>query len=292
MGGGKDSLVSAEILRSLDKISTWSLNHKEQLEPLINRVNLNHYWVEREFDKQILELNNKDALNGHIPISAIFSIVGTIVCILSGNKDNVVSNESSASEPNLHYKGVDINHQYSKSIEYEQSYQKLLKLNFGESLRYYSLLRPFSELEISEIFAKNYFNKYKDVFSSCNKAFRHSEHSLFWCGICPKCAFVFMALTPFVPKEELVKLWNGKNLLLDPALEDTYRQLLGILGNKPLECVGEIKESRAAMKLCQQIYPELNKYEFELPVDYDYKDWSANSMPNDIFEYLKTRVIN
>jgi hypothetical protein len=290
IGGGKDSLVSVELVRGQPDVATWSLNHRSQLEPLIRQVGLSHFWVERTLDPQILELNKQGALNGHIPISAILACVGTIVAILSGYRDVVVSNESSASEPNLRYEDVDINHQYSKSLEFEKDYQEILAHYYDKTIAYYSLLRPFTELRIAELFTKVGFHKYKDVFSSCNRAYTHDQHELFWCGECPKCAFVFLALTPFIDKEELVQLWHGKNLLLDPSLEPTYRQLLGIEGNKPLECVGEVKESRAAMHLAQAIYPELNKYSFYLPDNYDFRVWSEHSMPEEVFSLVKDKV--
>ena len=290
LGGGKDSLVSVGILRDQPKVATWSLNHRSQLEPLVERVGLPHFWVGREWDAQLQSLNQADALNGHVPISAIIGSVGVIVAILTGYQDVVVSNESSASEPNLHYDGVAINHQYSKSLEFEQSFQSCLKNLLGYGVRYYSLLRPFTELRIGELFAQRDFETYKDVFSSCNRAFTHDQHHLFWCGECPKCAFVFMILTPFIEREKLEQLWNGKNLLLDPSLETTYRKLLGIEGDKPLDCVGEVKEARAAMRLCQQQYPELAKYEFELPDDYDFRQWSEHAMPDSVFTVLKNKI--
>lgn len=289
LGGGKDSLVTVELLRDQPRVATWSLNHRSQLEPLVRTVGLPHFWVTREWDQQLAEINKQDAYNGHVPISAIFSAVGAIVSILSGYRDAVVSNESSASEPTLHYQGVDINHQYSKSLEYEQDFQAVLERLFGSGPRYYSFLRPFSELRIAELFASLGFDKYRGVFSSCNKAFRHGEHELFWCGECPKCAFVFLALTPFVERGKLESIW-GKNLLLDPRLETTYRQLLGIKGNKPLDCVGEIKESRAAMRLAQKIYPELGKYQFELPDDYNFRAWSEHVLPQEILSLLESRL--
>ena len=289
LGGGKDSLLSAEILRDQPKVATWSLNHRSQLEPLVRKIGLDHFYVEREWDPLIMKLNQEDALNGHVPISAIFSTVGLVVAVLSGYKDVVVSNESSASEPTLKYNGVDINHQYSKSLDYEISFQAVLAPLFGDSLRYYSLLRPFSELRIAEYFSA-YFDKYSDTFSSCNRAFTlHADH-MFWCGECPKCAFVFLILTPFVPEQKLVRLWNGKNLLLDPSLETMYKRLLGIEGDKPLDCVGEVKEARAAMRLAQNIYPELNKYIFDIPDDYDYSTWREHSMPEDLFNILKSKL--
>lgn len=286
IGGGKDSLVSADLLRSQPKIATWSVGHRSQLTPLIERIGLPHLWVERIIDPQLIELNRQGALNGHVPISAILSCVGMVVAILAGYSDVVISNEYSTNEPTLNYQGIDINHQYSKSSEYEQGFQELLHSIFGDQLKYYSFLRPLSEIYIAEIFAEGSFKKYKDVFSSCNRAFRQNQHQLSWCGECPKCAFVFIALTPFISRTELEALW-GKNLLLDSSLEPTYRQLLGIEGDKPLECVGEIKESRTAMLLAQKDYPELiDKYHFEIPADYNYKDLAPHSMPEPIADIL------
>ena len=167
VGGGKDSLTTIELLRrQFPDMATWSLGHRQQLTPQIERIGLPHYWVERTIDAQILDLNDTDALNGHIPISAIFACVGTVVAILSGKRDVVVSNEQSANEPTLVYEGVAINHQYSKSQEFESAYQALLQHNFNDSTRYYSSLRPLSELYIAELFAKVGFDKYKAVFSS------------------------------------------------------------------------------------------------------------------------------
>jgi hypothetical protein len=293
VGGGKDSLVTIEALRdSAQSFTTWSLDHREQLQPLVEVIDTKHLWVEREWDRQLLDLNKAGAYNGHVPISAIFAAVGTIVAILKGSRDVVVSNEKAANEPTLRYQGVDVNHQYSKSQEFEQDYQMHMQRSFGDSYRYYSFLRPLSELYIGELFAKHDFQKYRATFSSCNRAFRHQSDQMFWCGECPKCAFVFMILTPFIDREAVESIWNGKNLLLDPALQSTYEQLLGIAGDKPLECVGEIKESRAAMRLCQVTYPELQEcYQFELPHEYDYKALGTDEMPAEIKRYFEALLI-
>ncbi len=294
IGGGKDSLVSVELLRNagLD-IATWSLNHKPQLKPLIQRVGLQHFWVERVLDSKIVELNKLDAFNGHVPISALFAAVGTVVGILTGRRDNIVSNEQSANEPTLVYREVAINHQYSKSQEFERQYQQLLRARFGDTQRYYSLLRPLSELRIAEIFANIGFAKYHDVFSSCNRAFTHESHHMFWDGTCAKCAFIFLVLTPFIPRSELETLFSGKNLLLDRTLEPTYRQLLGIEGEKPLECVGEIKESRAAMQQAFATYPELKEiYKFSLPEDFDWRSVASHEIPAEIYDILQTSLQN
>jgi hypothetical protein len=213
------------------------------------------------------------------------------VAILSGKKIVIVSNESSANEPDLVYRGVEINHQYSKSLEFEKNYQNFTESTINSS--YYSFLRPLTEVYISEIFSKIGFDKYRGVFSSCNRAFTHNSDHIFWCGECAKCAFTFLALTPFIERAKLEEIW-GKNLLLDPGLDMTYKKLLGIEADKPLDCVGEIKESRAAMRLAQNIYPELDKYIFELPSDYNYKSLSDHSMPGEMYTYLisKLEILN
>lgn len=288
LGGGKDSLVSVELLKQSGKpISTWSLNHRKQLEPLVKRIGLPHYWVEREWDDKIGQLvKHEGALNGHVPISAIIAAVGAIVCILSGNRDHVVSNEQSANEPTLQYRGMAINHQYSKSQEFERLFQKILHHQVGDATRYYSLLRPLSELRVAELFATHGFDKYHDVFSSCNRAFVKDSPGLFWDGSCSKCAFVYLILAPFVDEAALQDV-IGHNLLLDESLAATYRQLLGISGDKPLECVGEIKESRAAMRLAAKQYPELGQaYVFDIPSDYDFRKLHSHEMPKEIYELI------
>lgn len=284
LGGGKDSLVSVELLReSVPDVATWSMGHRSQLQPLVDRIGLPHYWVERSFDTTLLTHKNKTGYkNGHIPISAIFACVGTVVAILSGRRDYVVSNEHSANEPTLTYRGIEINHQYSKSQEFEYDFQHILKHRFGDSVRYYSLLRPFSEIRIAELFSE-YFDTYNDVFCSCNRAFTLDSDRMSWDGSCSKCAFVFLALTPFIDQSKLEALFGDKNLLRNPDLQPTYRQLLGIEGNKPLECIGEVKESRAAMRLAFMHYPELEQvYVFDLLKEYNFRETYSHLIPADI----------
>lgn len=286
IGGGKDSLVSVELLRGhVPDVATWSVGHRQLLHPLVERIGLPHYWVERTWDPKLLELRKEGALSGHVPISGVIGCVGIVTAVLAGKQDVVVSNEQSANEPDFEYQGVPINHQYSKSQAFEAAFQDVLQHVFGDQLRYYSFLRPLSELHIAEIFSKTSFEQYSSVFSSCNRSFVHTSDHVSWCGACPKCAFTFLMLTPFVARERLERLWGGKNLLLDPALEPLYRQLLGIEGGKPLDCVGEIKESRSAMREAQKIYPELTeKYQFTLPDDYDFRRIYGHHMPPEVYD--------
>lgn len=284
IGGGKDSLLSIEILKGLGDISSWNLGHDLQLQPLTTFIGLDNFSVKRHLDPSITEHNANGAYNGHIPISAIFATVGVVIALLSGKAEIIVSNEHSASEPTLIYHNQPINHQYSKSLGFEIDFQNYLKHIFGTSISYYSILRPLSELRIAELFSP-YFDRYRPYFSSCNRAFTQDSNHLYWCGECAKCAFTFLILTPFIEQSNLEKLW-GKNLLLDPKLDRTYAQLLGIAGDKPLDCVGEIRECRAAMRLAQKVYPTLDKYQFDLPDDYDWRQLQPHSMPQESYRAL------
>jgi hypothetical protein len=67
-----------------------------------------------------------------------------------------------------------------------------------------------------------------------------------WCGDCDKCRFVFLALAPFIERATLVAV-VGRDLLADPAQLDGFRQLVGLVGVKPFECVGEVDECRWAV---------------------------------------------
>ena len=290
LGGGKDSIVTAELLRDTGKAYTWSLNHGAKLAPLVKELGLGHFQVNRIMDPLLVKLNNEGVLNGHIPISAIIAFTGLIVSTLTGISDVVVSNENAANEANTIYEGMEINHQYSKSLTFETDYQHYIKRNFGTKTAFYSSLRPYSEMVISKYFS-NFFDKYKNSFSSCNRAFTSESENIYWCGKCPKCCFTFLILTPYVKRQELETLW-GKNLLLDNSLELTYREMLGISGIKPLDCVGEIAETRYAMKIAQEKYPELlDKFDFDLN-SFTINHTSNHSMPEDVLKITKFGLLN
>ncbi len=283
VGGGKDSLVTIELLREAgEDMVTWMVNHNDQVEPLIAKTALPHMSVTRQVAPELIRLNQQGALNGHVPISAILNFAGVISAILSGRASLVLSNEWSAGEGNTEYEGVMVNHQYSKSFEFEQDFQEYVKSSISPSIDVFSLLRPLSELKIAETFCTKHFDKYAEVFSSCNRNFHLEDHAaLYWCGECPKCAFVFLIFSPFLSKQALVGLFEGKNLFASEELEPTFDELLGLSGHKPFECVGEIKECRQALLMAKAKgeYPELARYSFPDP-EFDYKEKHSNNIPD------------
>jgi tetratricopeptide (TPR) repeat protein len=164
-----------------------------------------------------------------------------------------MSNERSANIGNLDMDGFEVNHQWSKSEAFEIAFSNLLKTEMLPSLQYFSFLRPLSELSIAKVFAD--FGDYHDSFSSCNRAFKiENKLESRWCGDCDKCRFVFLILAPFFNKTALTDIF-GTNLLEDKNQRSSFQELLGIQGQKPFECVGEIEESIAALTLLTK-HPE------------------------------------
>lgn len=251
VGGGKDSIVTIESLRrSGEPMVLFSLGDAEPISACINTAKLPFIRVHRRLDSGLLALNAAGALNGHVPITGILSAIVLACAVMAGFDAIAMSNEHSASEPNLKFEGIEVNHQFSKSLEFEQDFSDYFRDFISPSVAYFSLLRPLSEIEIARRFSK--FPQYFSVFRSCNTAFKqsHAARGRAWCCDCPKCRFVFLALSPFVARADLIGIF-GHNLLNDPTQLDGFARLCGLRDHKPFECVGETSESAAVMGYLQ-----------------------------------------
>jgi hypothetical protein len=202
-------------------------------------------------DSRLLELNKTgEVYNGHVPITSVYVFAGVLLALLGGYRYVVFSNERSASEGNLEYLGQIINHQWSKSAEAEKMFTSYIHDFISPEVTPFSLLRPLSEYGIVERFS--HYSKYFPVFSSCNRNFvvdsiqPQAERGAFWCGGCPKCAFVFTMLSGFLPKQEVIGIF-GKDLFADANLLQLFKDLLGRGTSKPFECVGTADEMTVAL---------------------------------------------
>ncbi len=270
IGGGKDSMVTIELLRAAGHdITLLRMEPHPVIDALAKEAGLPMLTIRRSLDPLLFRLNADGALNGHVPITAYLSFAAIAVALLHDFDAVVMSNERSANIGNIDYLGKTINHQWSKGLECERMMQTYLKQNIDESIEYFSLLRPLSELHITRMFTG--FPQYLPLATSCNANWKilkqttgnsssissqsssssHSSLSSRWCGHCPKCAFVFAMLAAFVPKKELESVF-GANLFDDASLLPLYRELLGIDGFKPFECVGTPEETLAAFVLAHE----------------------------------------
>ncbi len=329
ISGGKDSVVTLEILKKAKKsINCFSLNPTEAAKKIMKIVGFNNpIIVKRTIDPKLLELNRRGFLNGHTPFSAYLAFLSVLVAVLFEYKYIAFSNERSSNEGNVKYLGKIINHQWSKSFEFEKKFRDYSKKylapqpNFGGGLEYFSFLRPFYEIQIAKLFSK--YPKYFNAFLSCNVAYQTASGTKLpakkWCGKCSKCLFVFAILYPFVGKKnppsrkatedkELLKIF-GKNLFENKKLLPVMLELIGERRFKPFECVGTKKESLIAFYLSWKKYkdrvsvelPFLLKY-FEEKILPKYQNlkkesektlssWNnQNNLPKEFEEILKKMV--
>jgi UDP-N-acetylmuramoylalanine--D-glutamate ligase len=263
IGGGKDSIVAAELLKDFG-ITTFLVETQQKdviSDHIIDAIGKPSLRVSRFLDPKIFN-KYPEAYNGHIPISAIFAFIGLLSAAIYEYKYVVVGNEHSSNFGNIIYKGEEINHQWSKSIEFEKMLQEYTRKFISPDIIYFSLLRQYYEIRIAQLFAEH--KKYFKLFSSCNRNFKvHKERpTSLWCGECPKCAFVFLMLAPFIEKKELIGIFK-KNLLADDALIPLYQDILGFGKLKPFDCVGTFEESQAALFLCSKKFNDeviVNKF--------------------------------
>lgn len=261
IGGGKDSCVTLELLKD---------NIKDNLclivggkEPSVKTAEVAGYndkviYVKRTIDENLLELNKKGYLNGHTPFSSLLAFLSYLIAYLTGKKYIALSNESSANESNV--EGQKINHQYSKSFEFEQDFRKYANKYLKANVEYFSMLRPLNELQIAKLFSKH--KKYHEIFRSCNVGSKSIPWE--WCGLCPKCLFVYIILSPFLYKEKLVKIFK-QDLFEKQELLNTFIELCGYGKTKPFECVGTYEEvnyaiSKTIQNLQEQDLPYLLKF--------------------------------
>ena len=251
IGGGKDSIVTLEALkRAGEPIVAFSVGNPDPIRRTVEAAGVEHIVVERELSPALFRLNAAGALNGHVPITAIVSAIAFFAAPLYGFDAVAMSNERSASEPNLVWNGLEVNHQWSKGLQFERLFRACLAQR-APGLEWFSLLRPWSELAIGRAFAQ--LDGYDQAFTSCNSVFRRdpARRGTGWCGECPKCRFVFLVLAPWMEPDRLVRIF-GRKLLDEPEQEAGFAELLGIEAHKPFECVGEEGESAAALALLSE----------------------------------------
>ena len=179
-------------------------------------------------------------INGHTPFSAMVAFTTYFIAYILGRKYIALSNEDSANETNV--KDDNINHQYSKTIEFENDFRFYAKNYLETEIEYFSMLRPINELQIAMLFSR--IEKYHKIFKSCNVGSKGEEWK--WCCDCPKCLFVYTILSPFLYKEELVNIF-GEDLFEKESLLETFIELIGKGNNKPFDCVGTYEEVNFAV---------------------------------------------
>lgn len=244
IGGGKDSVVTLETLK-IDRDQDYCLiiNPKPVTLKCAEIAGLgynNIIEIKRSIDQNLIELNKKGFINGHTPFSAMLAFVSYFVAYLLSKKYIALSNENSANESNV--VGEKINHQYSKSFEFECDFEDYAEKYLKMPIKYFSFLRPLNELQIAKIFSKH--EKYHKVFKSCNVGSKEKEWK--WCLNCAKCLFAYIILSPYLYENKLVSIF-GADMFENKDLLEIFIELTGNGENKPFDCVGTYEEVNFAI---------------------------------------------
>ena len=260
IGGGKDSVVTVELLKNKMPIIPLIINPRGATKECVDTAGFSMEQaavIKRTLDATMLRLNNEGFLNGHTPFSAMLAFYTLLIGFVTNSKYIALSNESSANEPTV--PDTEVNHQYSKSIAFENDFRNYVEKYISSEIQYFSFLRPINEVQIASLFAKN--KDYYKVFKSCNVGSKTDS----WCGKCPKCLFTYLIMSPFIPEKDLIEIYGG-NLLKDNDLLPILKQLKGEVEVKPFECVGTIEEVNACLAVSGQqsavsISDLLNQYD-------------------------------
>lgn len=243
VGGGKDSALSLEVLSGKNNVC-YIINPRGASYECAKIAGYDEekiYTPKRVLDKNIIELNKQGFLNGHTPFSAIVAFSSYISAIITGKKHIVLSNEASANEANV--AGTNINHQYSKSIEFENDFREYVEKHIAiDGPNYFSLLRPLSEWQIVRGFAKK--PKYFEIFKSCNVGSKED----IWCENCPKCLYVYIMLAAILDEQDMNKIFKT-NMLDNEKLIDIFNGLVYPDYDKPFECVGTKDEINLSINM-------------------------------------------
>lgn len=243
IGGGKDSIVTLETLNKTnfkEDNLCYIVNPRGAtvLTSKISGYEDKTVSVSRTIDKNLLDLNSKGFLNGHTPFSAILAFSSYLTAYLYNKKYITLSNESSANESNV--AGSNINHQYSKSIEFENDFRQYVSEYLSDEIQYFSLLRPLNEFKIVQLFCK--YPKYFKVFKSCNAGSKED----IWCTNCPKCLYVYIMLSAFLSLDDMNEIFAA-NMLDNADLANILDGLISSEYDKPFECVGTKEEINYAL---------------------------------------------
>lgn len=300
IGGGKDSNVTLDLLKEYkDKSLVFCIGGKKvslECAKIAGFESNQIIEISRIIDKKLLDLNKKGFLNGHTPFSAIIAFLTYLISYLLGKKYIALSNEDSANESNV--VGKNINHQYSKTIEFENDFREYAEKYLKAKVEYFSMLRPISELQIAMLFSK--LEKFHPIFKSCNVGSKTEPWK--WCCNCPKCLFVYTILSPFLYKDKLVDIF-GEDLFEREDLLKTFGELCGFGEYKPFECVGTYDEVRfSVMKTIKNQKEKLpfllewynNCYKDVFPLKEEMLEYynNKNNVPKEFEKILKEKIFN
>ena len=261
MGGGKDSIVAAELARQADMdVVLFVMRTGDQtsnIQAVCDLTGMPLVECRRYLDAQLFELN-KDPhyLNGHIPFSMMLAAVAGIAAHALGCTDFVVGNESSSDTSQGTWDGRCVTHQWSKTRDFERLYTRKLASMPGAS-GYFSMTRSLSSVGTCRIFARQ--PRYFEAFTSDSSQMRVGGASApRWNPEAAKTLSTYALLAPWLEPADLTRIFGFE--LTDVA--DVAQRFERMLDGEVFDCVGTPSEiaysiERAAGRHPGMVWDEL-----------------------------------
>jgi hypothetical protein len=265
IGGGKDSIVAGELLKKLDVgLGGFVMATGEQLgqsKSVADVMGISLDAVGRTLAPELMNLQMQPgAYKGHVPISLIFGLVGVVMALTQGASMVVVANEASSSTPTTEWEGEAVNHQWSKSFGFEKSLQAYVKQHIAGDITYFSAIRPLTSVGVAKKFAA--LPQYFEVFTSDNFVFRidpSKRPSGRWSLESPKSLSSYILLAPWLSEKDMTRTFTI-DLMNEETLEPLFKELTGLEGHPPLDCVGTVEELVLSLNLAFKQGKFVNTY--------------------------------
>ncbi|AOX03358.1 hypothetical protein BJP34_31460 [Moorena producens PAL-8-15-08-1] len=255
-GGGKDSIVALKMLQEADvPFASMQYSHSvygkadiqhnlisgvlEYVTPIKkHKISIYDDFIDYPF-LQLYFPDNSGIIVPETPVSIFESLP---LMLNEGYKYLALAHEKSANTGNLFWEklGKEVNHQWGKGYEAEKELNEFIQENILSNLSYFSILQPIYDFRIFKNLAK-----YPEVLPKIHSCNIQKP----WCKKCPKCAYVWLGLMAVFEPASVDAVF-GSNLFDDDDLLPIFREMIGLAEHTPFECIGEIDESRLAMKQC------------------------------------------
>ena len=256
-GGGKDSLVAAKLLETIEEpyeslvyaSSIYGdLNHQhKQISHLLRfckPVQSHRQWIFDDFLlSPVIDLGPQTPSRTLTAAETPSSIFASLPIVLAHDVTDIcLAHERSSDTGQVFWDktGEDVNHQWGKSFEAERKLNGYIREHLLVDFNYFSILKP-----IHDVLIFNLLREHEDLAlytHSCNI-------SKPWCRRCPKCLYVWINYMAYL-NTEIVNSIFGENLADVPENSEIFRGLLGFTKQIPFECVGQSNETRLAFELC------------------------------------------
>lgn len=257
-GGGKDSLVAMKLLERAGvpfashayAASTYgpaapqlaliaSLQEHAAAHTRHRQIVLDDF-----LDAPVLELYGAElgvrTLTAAETPSSIFAALP--ILLARGYAHAVLGHEASANRGNLVWArtGEEVNHQWGKSLAAERLLDAYIRQELIADAGVFSVLMPIHDVVIFELLRRDL-----DALSATHSCNQRKP----WCCRCAKCAYVWLGYRGHLPAAPVDAMF-AEDLLEVPANAGFFRDLVGLGAHTPFECVGQVEESRLALRLC------------------------------------------